>query len=459
MSELYELLLTRCKNSNVLQESTDMLPDEITLQAIWFSGQLGRTFTTIEGKKIEVKQFGFWNKSAGPDFLHTSILVEGETLIGDIELDHSTKHWSQHRHHENTQFNKVILHVSFTNETQKNYIKTQSNSFIHQVIIPYSKFPNSLTKPEYSLHAQPGRCNTPLQDISSKKIEKLLFSAAQYRVTQKAKKFRFLLQTHGKSQAMWVSLAETLGYKKNTFIFHTLSQRIPIQQLITHSPEEIQAILFGASGFLHPDIHKIAKNESKKWLEALWKTWWQLRHDYQFSEDKKLNWALSGIRPVNHPQRRLAALAAIASDWAKISHSKDYRILRHQLSILEDPFWNFQYTLTSKRSKKSLALVGQSRINSYLTNYILPTAIAFKDERAWQFYKKIPAATTNSKVKRASDRLFGENKYKKEFLQKSWHHQALLQIYQDFCMENIQGCDNCSFPETFQKWAEDNSTY
>ncbi|MDB9741912.1 DUF2851 family protein [Akkermansiaceae bacterium] len=460
MPSLYQKLLIEC-NSVLLQEDHFTLPDEMVLQSLWFAGGLGNTFETTEGRAVKITQFGFWNKSAGPDFLHCGIELDGVSLTGDIELDHSAKHWSLHEHHLNPCFENVILHVSFEKEEQTTFIKTEKNKNIVRVIIPEELLQPSVNqlRNDNNASAHPGRCATPLENASLTQIDKLLSSAAKYRLQQKAKRFNNLTNTHGKDQALWVAIGETLGYKKNTFTFHSLCQRIPIKDLKKHSEQEILSILFGACGFLHPKIHEQAAHDSKQWLESLWETWWQLRQNYEFSDQKQLKWDFSSIRPVNHPQRRLAALAKIAYQWDKIRQYSDQKELKKNLTSLNDPFWNHHYTLTSKPSPRNLALIGASRVDELFANHLLPVSISYAKEIAWQEYTALKAPAVSEKVNRAAIRLFGKRKDQSGLLNKAWQHQALLQIYQDFCLEHLSGCENCPFPEKLKQWAEQSDDY
>lgn len=436
------------------------LPDEMELQSLWFSGHFGTEFKTTEGENVKITQFGFWNKSSGADFTHCSISIQGVSHEGEIELDISAKHWTLHGHNTNPDFNSVILHVAFQKNSKQTFIKTLENKNIPSVIIPIESIKSAMGKTfkiEASAHC--GRCSTPLERATLKNIENILLSAAKFRMHQKAKKYNTLSRTHGKDQALWVAIAETLGYRQNTFAFHTLAQRLPIKQLRTHTAKEIQAIIFGASGFLHPNIHEKAEHDSKEWLEDLWITWWQIRQNYQFSEQKQLQWKLAGSRPVNHPQRRLAALASVAANWGEMQITEDFSQIKEALGKLADPFWNHHYTLTSKRSKTRLALIGKSRIEELFTNHLIPAKISYADRVSWQHYMTLKAPVISEKVNRASIRLFGERADKESFLKKAWHHQALLQIYQDFCLEHISGCEQCPFPEKLKKWAEEDSDY
>ena len=50
---------------------------ELELQARWFAGDFGRSFTGTAGQKIEIVQFGIWNREAGPDFSDAAIRING----------------------------------------------------------------------------------------------------------------------------------------------------------------------------------------------------------------------------------------------------------------------------------------------------------------------------------------------------------------------------------------------
>src|SRR6266480_4899989 len=41
------------------------IPNELELQARWFAGDFGKHFVTTSGEKIDVVQFGTWNRESG----------------------------------------------------------------------------------------------------------------------------------------------------------------------------------------------------------------------------------------------------------------------------------------------------------------------------------------------------------------------------------------------------------
>ena len=57
------------------------IPNELELQARWFAGEFGRKFQTLAGESVEIVQFGFWNREAGPDFQDAAIRIAGGSIL------------------------------------------------------------------------------------------------------------------------------------------------------------------------------------------------------------------------------------------------------------------------------------------------------------------------------------------------------------------------------------------
>ncbi|HET9801367.1 MAG TPA: DUF2851 family protein, partial [Chthoniobacterales bacterium] len=70
------------------------MPNELELQARWFAGEFGKSFVSTSGDKVEVIQFGTWNREAGPDFKDAAVRVNGgEPRRGCIEIDLVDRSW------------------------------------------------------------------------------------------------------------------------------------------------------------------------------------------------------------------------------------------------------------------------------------------------------------------------------------------------------------------------------
>lgn len=442
----YRQLLGNC---DLLQEAVPLpLPDEITLQSIWFNGQFGRTFYTTDHLPVVIRQLGFWNRSAGPDFLNASAEINGIVHTGPLEIDIRASDWETHGHSENPAFDDTILHVIFEPPSQTHYTRTSQHREVPKIIVPPHLIQQALQHPlQATTTAHAGRCSTPLQHMPLKDVDQLMQEAARHRCHQKAKRLQIIHETHGKDQALWIALAETLGYRPNKINMVLLTQRLPIHYLQQHTHLAFP-LLFGVAGFLHPEIHEKSADDSKLWLQDLWQTWWKHRSEHEVTPERRIPWSFQGIRPINHPQRRIAALAHIASHWPTFRKlSLQPKLLTPWLSDLRDPFWSHHFTLTSERKDSPLALIGKDRIQDLLVNHLLPLRISQGDDIAWQHYLKLPAPATSEPVQRALIRLFGKRDDIASFSRKAWQHQALLQIYHDFCLQDNSDCAHCPFPE------------
>ena len=97
--------------------------------------------------------------------------------------------------------------------------------------------------------------------------------------------------------------------------------------------------------------------------------------------------------------------------------------------------------------------MGRDRLLDFQINHLLPAKLAADEPWAWEYYQKLPAPAVSEKVDKASIRLFGDTPKRKTYLKKAWQHQALLQIYQDFCLRDVSDCQKCPFPEQLTQWS------
>ena len=118
---------------------------------------------------------------------------------------------------------------------------------------------------------------------------------------------------------------------------------------------------------------------------------------------------------------------------------------------LRHPFWNFHYTLTSEAAATEMAIVGDSRIAEILANVLLPYFLA-EGSDIWPAYEKLPARLTNRRLETGATRLFGSDARRPRFTRTIAQQQGLLQIYEDFCLQDNSDCAHCPFPEQMQKW-------
>lgn len=449
-----------------LEESPSLLPglqvplSELDLQSLWFAGAFGREFVTSDGKAVKVVDFGVWNSGAGPDFAECVIEHDGRTRRGAIELDPDARDWERHAHGSNPDYAGVILHLFLDSTEERFFTRNFRHEEIPQVRLSLSQLEASARPIPGQAAAKLGRCGIPLRTMDDARVQSLLESAAQYRLEKKSRRLHRSIEAQGRAQTLYQALAQALGYRQNQQAFLLLSQRLPLKRLLGVSSEIREALLFGVSGFLESVRFEASEAETRGYLRELWQEWWRQREPCSrwLSPTQLPPWKTAGSRPGNHPQRRLGALTAMLAAWNRVSAPLmeasrwSQAAWRDTLSGLSHPFWNNHYTLLAGTAGKPLALVGESRIQEMLANVAYPLLMPERT-RLWVEYLELPAGQENQKVSRASLRLFGDSTRAAAFQKKLHHQQGLLQLYEDFCLQDDSACKDCPFPERLQEWA------
>ncbi|HEY2615500.1 MAG TPA: DUF2851 family protein [Chthoniobacterales bacterium] len=432
--------------------SAQRTPGELELQARWFAGDFGKRFRAVAGDDVEIVQFGTWNRAAGPDFSDAAIrLNAGKAIRGTIEFDLADRNWETHGHATNPAFDDAILHVFVQQSDRVFFTRTRSNRNVPQVRVDPAILPDRFSA-NLPL-ARPGRCQAPLKDLPAERIGSILAAASQFRLQRKAARLKNILENHGRDEALFQELAAALGYKQNKLAFTVLAQRVPLG-LLRRKNENIEALLFGAGGFLAAPDLGVYPQETRAYVRTLWDRWWPHRDEMQRLTLPSRLWRISGTRPLNHPQRRLGALAAIAAAWPafmKLLARKDAARVERFFLALRHPFWNRHYTLAAPAAPAEMALVGESRIAEILANVLLPFFLTEGGD-VWDSYERLPARLSNRRLKTAATRLFGSDPRLPQFTKSIAQQQGLLQIYEDFCLQDNSDCAQCPFPEQMQKW-------
>lgn len=437
-------------------------PSEAELQSRWFAGEFGRSFVTTCGRPVEIVQIGTWNHGPGPDFSEVAVRVDGRLWTGFLELDWDVRDWERHGHAENPAYERVVLHVFFEQPAAAvMFTRTAGHREVAQVRIDAKAFPPAGPPPPPA-EARCGACSFPLREWPVARVESLLAAAARQRLERKARRLERLAALHGWDQALFQELAAALGYRRNQGAMMMLAQRLPLKLLATH-PAGAEALLFGAAGFLESPLCDQAPPESKQYLRELWEQWW--KHRAEFCAVAPPQWCLAGTRPQNHPHRRLGALARIVRQWKKIRPAFEPdgpgagsigHALAEALTGLRHPHWDRHFTLGRAPVTAPLALIGAARVADILANLAFPYASRHPESgnAVWAAYHAWPAALENEKSRRAALRLFGRRADAAALQKKLHQQQALIQIYEDFCLRDSSDCAECRFPEQLARWPE-----
>ena len=438
--------------------SPGLVADELEVQASWFGGEYGRVFTGTEGERIEVVQFGHWNRGAGPDFTEAAVKVNGELRRGSIEVDLDVRNWDRHGHAGNAAFNDTVLHVFLDQPAlSRVFTRTQSHGNVVQLLLP--QYSGLQGPPDFLPEAFPGRCLAPLARMEVAEVESLLLAAAQYRLRRKGERLHVMAGATSGDQALFQAVAEALGFRHNKTAMAILAQRCPVRELLEMAPGDREARLFGAAGFLEAALMEPPRTpEARTYRRELWDHWWTMRPEVETIPRRSIRWRSDSTRPLNHPQRRLGALATLLGHWERLLELWEKpvnnfpKVVNNWSKSLSHPFWNRHYSLASEATPKPFRLLGKDRLRDLLGNVVFPVAIRVSPER-WGDYTRLGGVDSNQKLRRAVLRLFGTDRERQKLFTRYYHQQqGLLQIYDDFCLEDASDCRECPFPEQLLQW-------
>jgi hypothetical protein len=381
-----------------LREELSAAPDELDVQALWFEQLHAPILRTDDGRRVEIVQPGFWNHAAGPDFQRAAVRFlddkdPARIEVGEIEVHLRPGDWNAHGHHADPAYDRTLLHVVWSAPGNRPFFPaTASFRRVPQIVLgsqlvaPWPELrPLCATLRRGPLPAAvPGRCSPLLAAQPPEQIAAILRAAGRYRLRQKTRRWFWRRHLVGVEQALFEGLAEALGFHANQVPMRLVAQRLPWKKLRALSAPARLAHLFGLAGFLPEESAARLQRETRVWLRELWEIWWKARGPLDFALLPKSQWRLAGLRPLNRPERRLAALAQIVPRLpelvAALSVRDDERFAQLLLGV-RDPFWEKHATLSGAPLAAPCRLIGDERVRDILVNLFWPL-VALDDEGA-----------------------------------------------------------------------------
>lgn len=466
-------------------------PPEKLLQAVWQHQRLRRdSLNTADGETLRILHPGFRNREAGPDFRGAVIQVGDERpRVGDVEVDLVASGWRAHGHDRNPNYQQVILHVVWELPPGFPALAGAGLPATGGTPLPTLGLRDVLDAPLADLELWlggagqevlpedlRGRCCVPMRKLSPARVTELLHQAARLRLRSKAAWFQARARQAGWDQALWEGLFRALGYKQNVWPLQRLAELRP-QWLAEENPTPLilQARLLGVGGLLPAELTR-SQAGGDGYLRRVWDLWWRERDGFGDVVLPRTLWRFSGLRPANHPARRLALAAhwlaaedlperlehwcvtAAAPTAARRDSRWCERSLLEILQVKRDDFWSWHWSLRSPRLGRPQPLLGAARVTDLAINVILPWLWSRASEGGNETlrveierrYDAWPPAEDNALLKLARQRLLGGTG--PGALRGAADQQGLLQVIRDFCEHSNAICEDCEFPDLVQAW-------
>ena len=412
-------------------------PEQL-LHYIWkYKLYTNHSFTTSEGDEVEILDVGILNNNAGPDFFNSKIKIGSKTWAGNIEIHKSSSDWLKHKHHTDSAYNSIILHVVEKIDCE---IYTHDKRKIPQIAIKIpDKVANNYTELLTSNLTLP--CTQKLRSIPKIHINNWLYNLLLERLERKTNDIYILLDKFNNSwdETFYVLLSRNFGFGLNSEIFERLALSLPYFYIQKHSDNifQVEALLFGQAGLLEDDT-------------ILDDYYLELKKEYQFLRKKYTLKNLDGflfkslrVRPQGFPQVRIAQLAAVLQQskrlFSYILSIEDISLLRRFFHINASEYWQTHYTF-NKLSIKRTKFPGNSSINTILINTVVPILFAYGKKNDLEKYCE-RALEILEELKPETNSIVAE--FKKQGINplNAGDTQALIQLRKEYC--NQRKCLYC----------------
>ena len=386
--------------------------DERVVAGIWESQTYDSSDLSALGLRVVYR--GVPSDAGGPDY-QDALLSAGdrELRAGDVEFHVRASDWYRHEHHLNPNYNRVVLHVVWTNDTpetrredgvQVPVLVLGSQSHLASGAIPGAPTQRPL----------PAGCVDTLARLPLASVLKLVRELGEERFRLRAARYMADLTVEDPDQVAWAALLEGLGFASNRRAFAALADAVPYRWLLSIPSHQRLSTLLDAAGLgpaaTVPPPSRLPDG----------------------------SWRLTRLRPANHPVRRLEGMVHMLADLRPslatsltdaVYRAKRPSDLRKAMLIRDD----------------GSALIGAGRADELIVSVVLPfvSALDPSQERPLIAFRGYPAAPSN-RWTRYMVGLMRDAGHTTYVLHGAPEHQGWHHLYHTYCRRGSGGgCPLC----------------
>jgi hypothetical protein len=409
---------------------TTIIKEEF-IHFLWRHKLVPNQMFTVDGRKIEVLEFGLHNSNSGPDFLNGKIRLDNTIWAGNIEMHVRSRDWMRHGHHEDRAYDNVILHVVYEHDgdiyIQDRNIPTVAlkGAIPHVYFERYSKLMDSKkTIP----------CTPFIDSIPPIHIDMWKHALTVERLEKKSHLIQSIYTSSNNNweETFYILLSKYFGSTVNSEPMELLARNLSLNIIYKnqHSSFAIDALLFGVAGMLQTDYQDA-------YFADLKNEWGFLSKKYDLKSIHPTIWKFGRLRPPNFPTIRIAQLSSILARYHgifnKVLHADSYLGIRQLFIGHPNPYWDNHYRFGTEAEHSSKD-VASGFIDILIINVVAPMLFHYGKHTA-----------DNSTIERSID-LISHIKSENNSVIKQWaslglksktayDSQALIQLKKQYCDE------------------------
>ncbi len=471
---------------------------ENELHKIWMKQSFTSMLKTQSGDVVSVLSHGDRNVSAsGPDFKNARLRIGNLVYVGDIEIDGDYSNWKSHGHNIDSKYNKVVLHISLTNNSNHHYIYTKDGRkvptltlerFLHK-----SVFDKANTAVHVNVDKQKGfiKCASMADtiEVTAKKefVAKLgveRFSKKCDRIYQRLKELSYIAELKiseptiryslhpefvkkqftsedFKDKLLWQQLLyellfEALGYSQNKEIMKKLARSIPLNfinnKINKTNFSAMESLFFNVSGLM-PEVKNLPVEETSDYTRELASQWGKISKDFDGERFSETDWHFFRIRPQNFPTVRIVggiryinfilSENLIGTIIKKLEEIKNLTVvvnsIRSLLILKSSGYWKTHYIFDLPAKKEIKYFIGFSRADEIIVNIILPFFMVYFDVFSKPELSKKILHIYNIYEQKSDNKITREVSDSLgigEVQKKTIYSQGLIELYRTYCSKN-----------------------
>lgn len=390
---------------------------------------------TTNSEPVSIVDFGTHNVLEGPDFFNAKIKIDGQLWAGNVEMHIKTSDWYAHHHEEDKNYENVILHVVWENDTPiyrkdnteiptlelKNYISTKLLE-AHQVLLDKKNvvFIN---------------CENNIDDVDEfllkNWLERLYFERLE-------RKSGFILDILEQTKNDWEKvlfclLLKNFGLNINGDSFFSIAKALDfsIVRKLQNNVLQLESIMFGMAGLL--DDADIVDG----YYIALRNEYQFLKNKYSINNEGIIRPGFFKLRPPNFPTIRLSQVANLYTThknvFSKLIGANTIEEIYSVFEVSASDYWDNHYVF-GKESNKSTKKLTKKFINLLIINTILPVKFCHAKHSGKDVGEEV--------LKMAASLQKEENNVINGFTklgvnpENSLESQAVIQMYNEYCSKN-----------------------
>ncbi len=393
---------------------------------LWENRLLHLDLKTTDNEDITILSVGIRNHDSGADFVNARIKIGDALWAGQVEIHVRASDWFKHNHQNDANYDSVILHVVYENDTDSLKIPTLEikDKFDISIFHKYNWFFGSRNWIP---------CGEFVGGVQNFTLISWLDRMLVEHLENECKDLDFKLKNnhYDWEQAFYQRLMRYFGLKVNNDSFEYLSRILPLNLLLRHRDNDIyiESMMFGCAGFLERDFEE-------DFPSLLKRDFMMLKSKFGLKVMPLSNWKFLRLRPPNFPTIRIAQLAKIITKngnmFSKIRDADDIQEIRDLFDVELNSYWDnhFQFDKTSKVERRKI--LGKTAVDLIIINAIVPMLFYYGHTHSLESYKE--KAMSFLEQIEAEDNLIIRNFQKSGVvLQNAFQTQAILYMYKYYC--------------------------